>query len=256
MAPVVSNEVVFTYDKKAKEKVRKCGASAKRKAVQLGKGAQVFSAVIHFNPTHGQLDGAVYVPDGQSIPDVNGFLAELVNGMHGGVRRRRVIRRQRKRTTSEPGQNTVETGDNVEMGEVGSSVQGEPDVVGVEDAKAKEALSGDVDAPHEIEADDDGAAVFGGTVSDVPQDHADVDEDPNNPAGYQLPADTALFKHDVEGLMGGFVMSDTDTASAMNAAGEDSFLGLPEIDLHDLFEMEACASTFRSVGKVEGGDIG
>ncbi|KAK1624556.1 hypothetical protein BDP81DRAFT_475039 [Colletotrichum phormii] len=130
------------------------------------------------------------------------------------------------------------------MGEVGSSVQGEPDVVGVEDAKAKEALSGDVDAPHEIEADDDGAAVFGSTVSDVPQDHADVDEDPNNPAGYQLPADTALFKHDVEGLMGGFIMSDTDTASAMNAAGEDSFLGREQPLPHVPAELTEVLSKF------------
>lgn len=75
MAPMVPGEVVFTHDKKAKEKVRKCGTSAKRKALQLGKGARVFSAVIHFNPTYGQLDGAVHIPEGQSMPDVNEFVS-------------------------------------------------------------------------------------------------------------------------------------------------------------------------------------
>ncbi|OBR01973.1 hypothetical protein CH63R_14545 [Colletotrichum higginsianum IMI 349063] len=33
-------------------------------------GEAVFSATIDFNPTYGQLDGAV-VPEGQSIPDIN-----------------------------------------------------------------------------------------------------------------------------------------------------------------------------------------
>ncbi|KAK1656941.1 hypothetical protein BDP55DRAFT_687469 [Colletotrichum godetiae] len=256
MAPVSSDKIVFTYDKKAKEKVRKCGASGKRKAVQLGEGAQVFSAVIHFNPTYGQLDGAVHVPDGQSIPDVNRFLAELVNGMHGCGRRRRVSRRRRKRLTSEPGQSPAEIGDSIEVGEVGSSVRGTPDTVGDEDATAKEVTSGEADAPYEVEADDGGAAVFCGTVSGFQQDEADVGEPPSNPAKQGHRTDLAPLNHDVEGIMGDFIMSDADTAGSINAVEEGSFLGLPEIDLRDLFEMEACASTFLPVGDSELGKQG
>ncbi|GKT51726.1 uncharacterized protein ColSpa_11907 [Colletotrichum spaethianum] len=88
MAGASSEKTIYTYDKRAKDKVRKSGDSAKRKAVQLGEEARVFSAVVHFNPTHGRLDGAIHVPEGQSIPDVNGFLAELLNGLHSTSRRR------------------------------------------------------------------------------------------------------------------------------------------------------------------------
>ncbi|WQF77094.1 hypothetical protein CDEST_02108 [Colletotrichum destructivum] len=88
MAGASSETTIYTYDKRAKDKVRKSGDSAKRKAVQLGEGARVFSAVVHFNPTHERLDGAIHVPEGQSIPDVNGFLAELLNGLHSTSRTR------------------------------------------------------------------------------------------------------------------------------------------------------------------------
>ncbi|KAF4772717.1 hypothetical protein HER10_EVM0004341 [Colletotrichum scovillei] len=247
MAPVSSDKIVFTHGKKAKEKVRKCGASAKRKAVQLGEGAHVFSAVVHFNPTYGQLDGAVHVPDGQSIPD----LAELFKGMHGIGRRRRVTRRRRKRSTSEPGQSSVEIGDAIEVEVVGSSVRGTPDGVGDEDTTAEEVTSGEADAPHEVEADDGGAAVFGGTVSGVQQDEADVGEPPSNPVEHEQRTDLAPLNQDGEGMMGDFSMSDADTASATGAAQEGSFSGLPEIDLRDIFEMEACASTFVSAGDSE-----
>ncbi|KDN60879.1 hypothetical protein CSUB01_12459 [Colletotrichum sublineola] len=74
-----------TYGKRAKDKVRKSGSSAKRKAIQLGKEAGVFSAVVYFNPTYGCLEGAVHVPDGQVIPDVNRFLEELRNSVQSIV---------------------------------------------------------------------------------------------------------------------------------------------------------------------------
>ncbi|KAK1484806.1 hypothetical protein CABS01_17209 [Colletotrichum abscissum] len=130
-------------------------------------------------------------------------------------------------------------------------MRGTPDTVGYEDATAKEVASGDVDAPHEIEADDDGAAVFGGTVSGVRQDDADVGETPSNPAEHEQRTDLAPLNHDGEGMMEDFSMSDADTASAIGAAEEGSFLGLPEMDLRDIFGMEACASTFVSVGDSE-----
>ncbi|KAK1966791.1 hypothetical protein LY78DRAFT_669483 [Colletotrichum sublineola] len=72
-----------TYGKRAKDKVRKSGSSAKRKAIQLGKEAGVFSAVVYFNPTYGCLEGAVHVPDGQVIPDVNRFAPTRHGLLHG-----------------------------------------------------------------------------------------------------------------------------------------------------------------------------
>ncbi|OHE91427.1 hypothetical protein CORC01_13292 [Colletotrichum orchidophilum] len=254
MAPVVSGEVVFTYDKKAKEKVRKCGGSAKRKAVQLGQGAGVFSAVIHFNPTYGQLDGAVYIPEGQSIPDVNHFLAELANGERGTGGQRRVTRRRRKKTAPESSQIPVETTE-INVGEFGSIMHEEPNTVA--DATANEVTSedADADAPHEIEADGDGAVVFGGTASDAQQEDAHLDEDTKNQAEHELSTDTELFNHDVNGMMEDYVMIDTDTAGATGAGEESSFFDLLEDGLQDLFEMEAFAPSLGSYGDSELGEM-
>ncbi|KAL0929508.1 uncharacterized protein CTRU02_215407 [Colletotrichum truncatum] len=88
MAIASPKRMLYKHDKRAKDKVRKSGGSAMRKAIQLGEEARVFSAVVHFNPTYGRLDGAVYVPEGESIPDVNAFLLELLNGLHGNSRSR------------------------------------------------------------------------------------------------------------------------------------------------------------------------
>lgn len=77
MAVDPPRNIVYEHDKRAKEKVRKCGGSAKRKTLKLGQEARVFTATIHFNPTYGQLDGAVHVPEGQSIPDINQFVSQL-----------------------------------------------------------------------------------------------------------------------------------------------------------------------------------
>ncbi|GKT61195.1 patatin-like serine hydrolase [Colletotrichum tofieldiae] len=103
MAGASSEKTTCLYDKRAKDKVRKSGGSAKRKAVQLGEEARVFSAVVHFNPTYGRLDGAIHVPEGQHIPDVNGFLAELLNGLHSKSRRRDP---QRAQMRHQPAQDT------------------------------------------------------------------------------------------------------------------------------------------------------
>ncbi|KAJ0359366.1 hypothetical protein COL26b_014372 [Colletotrichum chrysophilum] len=259
MAPVVPDEAVFTYDKKAKEKVRKCGTSAKRKAVQLGKAARVFSAVIHFNPTYGQLDGAVYIPEGQSMPDVNQFLEKVVNGTHELVGQRRGTRRRRKTTDAEPSQILMETG-NTRMVEVASSMKEEPDFVVTEVAGTNGVTNEDADAPHEIEADEHCVAIFGNTASDCQRDEAPSGKDPISLADHRLPTETAQFGQDVCGTED-YVMGGTDTASAINQSEEDSFVGLLEFGLHDLLEMEGdgnCAPVLGPVdesglGKLEGG---
>jgi len=63
------------HDRRKKEKVRKCGSSAKGKAVKLGRDGNVFSVHIHYNPTHHILDGAIHLPVGQSLPDLNKFVS-------------------------------------------------------------------------------------------------------------------------------------------------------------------------------------
>ncbi|KAJ0333834.1 hypothetical protein KNSL1_013722 [Colletotrichum chrysophilum] len=78
MASPPRREKVSAEEKKAKDKVRKSGRSAEGKIIQLGETSQVFSTVVYFNPTYERLEGAVYVPEGQYMPDVNGFLVELL----------------------------------------------------------------------------------------------------------------------------------------------------------------------------------
>ena len=43
-------------------------ASLQRKAVELGQKANVFAAVVYWNPTHQQFDAAVHIPRGQTLP--------------------------------------------------------------------------------------------------------------------------------------------------------------------------------------------
>ncbi|KDN60007.1 hypothetical protein CSUB01_08018 [Colletotrichum sublineola] len=77
-----------TRERRAKAKIRKSGSSAKRKVAQLGEDAGVFSAVVYFNPTYGRLEGAIHVPDGQSIPDMNRFLEHLWNSLQSTSQKR------------------------------------------------------------------------------------------------------------------------------------------------------------------------
>ncbi|KAE9567986.1 hypothetical protein CGMCC3_g15833 [Colletotrichum fructicola] len=78
-----TREKVSAEEKKAKDKVRKSGRSAEGKIIQLGETSQVFSTVVYFNPTHDRLEGAVYVPGGQYMPDVNGFAHDNSVGING-----------------------------------------------------------------------------------------------------------------------------------------------------------------------------
>ncbi|KAE9571071.1 hypothetical protein CGMCC3_g12956 [Colletotrichum fructicola] len=101
MAGASPEERLDIYDKRAKDKVRKSGSSAQRKVIQLGEIGRVFSAVVYFNPTYGRLDGAVHLPEGQDIPDLNGFLAELLNGPCGADSRHDPQRAQTCRRLSQ-----------------------------------------------------------------------------------------------------------------------------------------------------------
>ncbi|KAK2005685.1 hypothetical protein LZ32DRAFT_623531 [Colletotrichum eremochloae] len=81
--------------------------NAKRQAIQLGREANVFSAVIYYNPISKRLDAAVHVPRGQSIPDVNQLLLEHSNGRQPCFPHYHRRRAQRGRRTSTPGQNEI-----------------------------------------------------------------------------------------------------------------------------------------------------
>lgn len=60
-----------------KDKARKRSITAKRKALALGKDCDIFSIVAYYNPTHDQLEGAIWIPKGQSIPDMNKLVSAL-----------------------------------------------------------------------------------------------------------------------------------------------------------------------------------
>ncbi|KAI8278871.1 hypothetical protein K4K60_005888 [Colletotrichum sp. SAR11_57] len=62
-------------------RVRGFGDSVKRQALRLGQKAGAFSFVLYYDPIAGQFDGAVHVPEGQGIPDVNRHLAILLDGV-------------------------------------------------------------------------------------------------------------------------------------------------------------------------------
>ncbi|KAF4486031.1 hypothetical protein CGGC5_v005840 [Colletotrichum fructicola Nara gc5] len=204
MAPVASRAAIFTYDKKAKEKVRK--------------------------------HGAVHVPEGQSLPDVNRFLAELVNGTNEVGGQRRITRHRRKKTNVESDQITVKT-DDTRLGKVASGAKAESKAIAAEDPPTSEVADEDVDAPHDIEADSHVVAAFGDNTPDAQQVETPSNEETFGLAAFELPTETAKSNQDVCEAEDS-VMCGTDTANAPNESEEDSFVDLLEIGLNDLLEME------------------
>ncbi|KAH9225167.1 hypothetical protein K456DRAFT_1421164 [Colletotrichum gloeosporioides 23] len=158
---------VHNYAKSAKDKVRKSGTSAERKIFQLGEKSQVFSTVVYFNPTYERLEGAVYVPEGQYVPDVNGFLIELLKdscdkGPGHGPRRAQTYRqlsqnaqtsRATVRVESDMGAASTEVGAAAEERAHANTVasQSHGDNVGINGAGcAGEATIGHDGTPHAV----------------------------------------------------------------------------------------------------------
>ncbi|TIC97896.1 hypothetical protein CH35J_006574 [Colletotrichum higginsianum] len=158
--------------------------------------------------------------------------------MHGTGGQRRVTRRRRGETTPELSQATVEASNN-KVGELTGSATGEGDASAAEDAEANEVANEDLDAPHEIEVNDNGVADDCVVASDAQQDDARSNEDPMNPAQHEVSTETALFNEDLNNMMEDFAMVDTDTTAETSAGEEASFIGLLEVGMHGLFEMEA-----------------
>ncbi|OHE93866.1 hypothetical protein CORC01_10765 [Colletotrichum orchidophilum] len=125
-------EVEAREKKRAKDKVRKSGTSAQGKALQLGEFAGVFSAVVYYNPTYGWLDGAIHVPEGQDIPDVNAFFAQILNespsnSPRHGPRRAKTCRQSPQ--DAQAGDNSVRDKMTAGTGRVEIDVAAEADVL-------------------------------------------------------------------------------------------------------------------------------
>ncbi|KAK6222518.1 patatin-like serine hydrolase [Colletotrichum tabaci] len=179
MAGATSGKTIHAYSKRAKDKVRKSGDSAKRKAVQLGQEARVFSAVLHFNPTYRRLDGAVHVPEGQSIPDVNGFLADLLSRSRDPQRapmRHQPVQDRPGGSAALHDEITAETG-NIEI-----------------DANAEGTVDADADISHNIAADRNSADWIGNPRAghdDTPTATTDPDDETQRHRG--MGNDLAFF---------------------------------------------------------------
>ncbi|KAJ4307333.1 hypothetical protein N0V88_000716 [Collariella sp. IMI 366227] len=60
-------------EKRRREKARKRGKSAMRKALETGRDCEIFTAFVYWNPTHRRLEGTVYLPEDVDLPNVNDF---------------------------------------------------------------------------------------------------------------------------------------------------------------------------------------
>ncbi|KAK8013601.1 hypothetical protein PG991_009194 [Apiospora marii] len=84
----------YMHDKREKDKIRKSGESLQRKALALGEMCNVFSLTMYWNIVRGRMDVAMYVPEGQKIPD----LGQVIRSLRG--RQARVTQRARVFQTS------------------------------------------------------------------------------------------------------------------------------------------------------------
>lgn len=62
-----------------KAKARKSGPSIRDKTEKLAKGANVFAAVIYWDPTHLVHRVTAHNPEGGEIPDLNSMVSCIVN---------------------------------------------------------------------------------------------------------------------------------------------------------------------------------
>ncbi|KDN68183.1 hypothetical protein CSUB01_10566 [Colletotrichum sublineola] len=170
MAAFSSPSIEYEHDKKEKEKVRKRGNSAKDKTVKLGREARVFSATVHYNPTYRQLDGAIYVPEGQSIPDVNKFLLDLYHGRQPIERRRRsrltrsTARHLPRESTPTLDEITVEMSDSESQGPASGAVHGGG--AGEDPHRDPQPAAGDHHDTNHLEGES-GTGGFSGSVDDT-----------------------------------------------------------------------------------------
>ncbi|KAI5455670.1 hypothetical protein BGZ63DRAFT_397663 [Mariannaea sp. PMI_226] len=61
-----------------KDRLRKRTKTAKPRTVKLGKDCETFAFLAYYDITHKRLDGDIWVPKGQTIPDVQAFAQKLL----------------------------------------------------------------------------------------------------------------------------------------------------------------------------------
>ena len=70
----------MVHSKGQKDKIRKSGLSLQNKAIKLGQQCDVFSALAYWNPTHKRMETVMYLPRGQTLPDMNRLVCVLTGG--------------------------------------------------------------------------------------------------------------------------------------------------------------------------------
>ncbi|KAH7303140.1 hypothetical protein B0I35DRAFT_447229 [Stachybotrys elegans] len=75
------------HTKSEKEMARKRGGSAMKKALQTGEQCGIFTAFIYWNPTYQELQGAMHLPPGIELPDLNKFVSSRIY-LDGGYQRK------------------------------------------------------------------------------------------------------------------------------------------------------------------------
>ncbi|ODA82746.1 hypothetical protein RJ55_01255 [Drechmeria coniospora] len=66
---------VHEHSIQQKAKARKSGPSVLQKIEELGRLANIFAATVHWDPTHLCFRIAVHLPEGETVPDLNGLIA-------------------------------------------------------------------------------------------------------------------------------------------------------------------------------------
>ncbi|KAH6879768.1 hypothetical protein B0T10DRAFT_582279 [Thelonectria olida] len=67
------------WNRRQKDMLQKRTKTAKPRTIKLGKDCKTFALLVYYDMTHKRLDGAAWLPEGQSIPDVQAFANKLLS---------------------------------------------------------------------------------------------------------------------------------------------------------------------------------
>ncbi|KAL4403530.1 hypothetical protein CABS03_15181 [Colletotrichum abscissum] len=208
---------VEAREKRAKDKVRKSGTSAQGKALRLGEFADVFSAVVYYNPTYRWLDGAIHVPEGQDVPDVNAFFAQILNESPSNSQRHGPRRAQ---TCHHPPQD-AEAGDASVREKAATGI----DSIGLHAAAEADAPQNNGDDGNGARYTDASPISHGGNLQ------VTKDTSTGKQLRRRLPDGPAL-----RGTSGRVVKQEMPAGAVADGAGEvDTSGDVRDISMHDLF---------------------
>ncbi|KAH6653591.1 hypothetical protein BKA67DRAFT_537231 [Truncatella angustata] len=89
--PHDNQDIAHIHNQMERTKTRRSGPSLKRKTIGLGETGKVFSAVVFYNPTHCEMEAAMYLPPGQPMPDLNQLFRDLAGGRISASQQPRTI---------------------------------------------------------------------------------------------------------------------------------------------------------------------